>query len=229
MRKALKSRIFTFILGALIFGSIGVVSAHTILANDIGYTPKDTTWKKSNGEDITNVSEAIDELYNKTIKEPNIYFHNKDGEKFNNRYMDFDYVIDWNKNFKIEMVFSVASTSKRYLLVGGYDNSHTKELNLEIYNDSSIRVYIGKSDFYVKYYGSIYANEDIKFVFSWDANTKTYNITANGENTNIQADNKNDPLNISGKANNKIRIGSLDYRSQSSPYSEIEIKMFSID
>ncbi len=61
--RILKSRIFAFILGAVIFGGIVGVSAYTIFANDIGYTPKDSTWKKSNGEDITNVKDAIDELY----------------------------------------------------------------------------------------------------------------------------------------------------------------------
>ena len=59
-----KSNIFSFLLGAIIFGGIVGVSAYTIFANDIGYTPKDKTWKKSNGEDITNVKDAIDELYN---------------------------------------------------------------------------------------------------------------------------------------------------------------------
>ena len=65
MKKIFKSRIFIFILGAILFGGIGVVSAYSILASDIGFTPKDSTWKKSNGEDITNVKDAIDELYNK--------------------------------------------------------------------------------------------------------------------------------------------------------------------
>lgn len=66
MKKIFKSRIFAFILGAFIFSGITAVSAYTILANDIGYTPKDTTWKKSNGEDITNVKEALDELYTRS-------------------------------------------------------------------------------------------------------------------------------------------------------------------
>ena len=65
MKKIIKNPIFTFVLGALIFGGIVGVSAYTILATDIGYTPKDTTWKKSNGEDITNVKDAVDELYDK--------------------------------------------------------------------------------------------------------------------------------------------------------------------
>lgn len=60
MKKILKSRIFAFILGALIFGSIGV-AASQLFANQIEFRP---TWKKSNGEDIVNVEEAINELYN---------------------------------------------------------------------------------------------------------------------------------------------------------------------
>lgn len=69
-----KGYIFSFILGAVIFGGIVGVSAYTILSNNIEYTPTDSTWKKTNGEDITNVKEAIDELYMK--KNSNVYFLN---------------------------------------------------------------------------------------------------------------------------------------------------------
>ena len=65
MKKFIKNNIIGFILGAIIFSSI-TVAAYSVLANDIGYTPKDSTWKKANGEDITNVKDAIDELYSKT-------------------------------------------------------------------------------------------------------------------------------------------------------------------
>lgn len=64
MKKFIKNNIIGFILGAVIFSSI-TVAAYSVLANDIGYTPKDNTWKKANGEDITNVKDAIDELYGK--------------------------------------------------------------------------------------------------------------------------------------------------------------------
>ena len=57
--KIFKNSIFTFILGAIIFGSIGVVASQ-LFATSVKYEPE---WKKSNGEDIKNVSEAIDELY----------------------------------------------------------------------------------------------------------------------------------------------------------------------
>lgn len=58
-----KSNVISFLLGAIIFGSVGVVSAYSLLAKDIGYNPKDNAWKKANGDNITNVKEAIDELY----------------------------------------------------------------------------------------------------------------------------------------------------------------------
>ena len=58
-----KGYIFSFILGAIVFGSVGTYAAYSVLADNIGYTPKDTTWKKANDEDITNVKDAIDELY----------------------------------------------------------------------------------------------------------------------------------------------------------------------
>ena len=71
MKKFIKNNIIGFILGAVIFSSI-TVAAYSILANDIGYTPSDSTWKKSNGEDITNVKDAIDELYNKSATYKNL-------------------------------------------------------------------------------------------------------------------------------------------------------------
>ena len=61
-----KSNIFAFILGAIIFGGIGVVSAaYTIYANNIEFTPSNSSWKKANGDNITNVKDAIDDMYDK--------------------------------------------------------------------------------------------------------------------------------------------------------------------
>ena len=66
MKRIIKSRIFAFILGAIIFGSIGVY-ASSYLAKDISFTPKNTNWKKEDGTDITNVKDAIDDLYKKIV------------------------------------------------------------------------------------------------------------------------------------------------------------------
>lgn len=56
MKKIINNPIFTFILGALIFGVAGV-SAYTMLANSISYTPKNSAWK------VNNVEDALDSLY----------------------------------------------------------------------------------------------------------------------------------------------------------------------
>ena len=55
MKKILKSRLFFFILGAVIF-STGTIFAYSILAPNVGFTPKDDTW------DVDNVADALDYL-----------------------------------------------------------------------------------------------------------------------------------------------------------------------
>ena len=61
MKKLLKSRLFFFILGAVIFSTVSVF-AYSYLAGDIGFTPTDTSWKKQGGGDITNVEEALNRI-----------------------------------------------------------------------------------------------------------------------------------------------------------------------
>ena len=63
MKEFIKSRIFTFILGAILFGSVGVVLAYTLFAQDIGFTPIDNTWE------VNNVKSALDDLYNLKLTE----------------------------------------------------------------------------------------------------------------------------------------------------------------
>ncbi len=63
MKKIFKNPIFTFILGAVLFSGITGVVAATMLAKDVSYTPKDSTWK------VDNVKEAIDDLYTKAKPE----------------------------------------------------------------------------------------------------------------------------------------------------------------
>lgn len=63
MNKIVKSRLFFFILGAVIFGGIASVLAITLTASTTVFEPTDTSWKKESGEDIENVAEALDYLY----------------------------------------------------------------------------------------------------------------------------------------------------------------------
>ena len=62
MQKLFKSRIFIFILGVISAIGITSVFAYSIFANNIGFSPTDTTWKKVDGTAIENVSEALDDL-----------------------------------------------------------------------------------------------------------------------------------------------------------------------
>ena len=64
MKKIIRSKLFYFILVAVIF-STATVFAYDLFANSVEFTPTDSTWKKENGDDITNVDEALNELYKK--------------------------------------------------------------------------------------------------------------------------------------------------------------------
>lgn len=109
MKKIINNPIFTFVLGALIFGGIVGVSAYTILVNDIGYTPSDSTWKKTNGEDITNVKDAIDDLYDKTNNKSDLLWIN------NNKTTGIS-AFDVNVNL---------SNYTQIMVVGYYDTSNS--------------------------------------------------------------------------------------------------------
>ena len=54
----MKKLIISFILGGIIFGSVGIYAA-SYLATDVSYTPTDSSWK------VSNVNDALNELYNK--------------------------------------------------------------------------------------------------------------------------------------------------------------------
>ena len=62
MKKLIKSRLLYFILGVVVSIDITSVFAYDLLANSVGYNPTDTTWKKTDGSNIENVSEALDDL-----------------------------------------------------------------------------------------------------------------------------------------------------------------------
>ena len=154
MKKIIKSRVFAFVLGAIIFGSIGIVSAYSIFANDIEYTPKDTTWKKSNGEDITNVKDAIDELYSKADLADN--YDNKtyiqDGiSVYDDRvtilsggyYVDSDNVTWVNLNLKFNKSLS---SDDSWLLIYGLPNINKEIVMTDINNKYAFKLNSKKTE-----------------------------------------------------------------------------------
>ena len=56
MKRILKSRFFSFILGALMFGCLSVVFAYSYVASDVGFDTTDSTWN------VDNVRDALDYL-----------------------------------------------------------------------------------------------------------------------------------------------------------------------
>ena len=72
MKKIMKSRIFIFILKAIMFTSIGVYAATTYKASDVIYNASDGT--------SMNVNDALNELYNKKIEDETKYYLYKDGD-----------------------------------------------------------------------------------------------------------------------------------------------------
>ena len=62
MKRIFKNPIFMYILGFVTAIGITLVLAYSYLAQDVGFTPKETSWKQNDGSAITNVKEAIDDL-----------------------------------------------------------------------------------------------------------------------------------------------------------------------
>ena len=53
----MKKYIIGFVIGSLLFGGIGIVSAYSILSSNVSFTPNNKNWK------VSNVEQAIDSLY----------------------------------------------------------------------------------------------------------------------------------------------------------------------
>ena len=58
----MKKNILSFIIGAILFSSITLVSAYSIFSSNVGFLPTDETWE------VDNVQDAIDNLYNIIVK-----------------------------------------------------------------------------------------------------------------------------------------------------------------
>ena len=54
----------TLVISGIVFTGIGVYAASQYFARDISFTPTNENFKKENGEAITNVEDALNELYN---------------------------------------------------------------------------------------------------------------------------------------------------------------------
>lgn len=126
MKKYINRQLLSFILGAVIFGGISFVSATSIFASDIKINP---SFRKSNGEKIRNVNEAIEELYNKNNS--NIVYGEDESA-------DFETYKEVYLGFKPKMVVATirAKTTYQYSgdedLLGSYVYTDNKKLYFEL-------------------------------------------------------------------------------------------------
>ena len=108
MKKNFKSKIISFISGAIIFGSIGTALAYVVVSSAVDYTPLDVTWKNSDGSDIENAKMALDDLYKRASKyDFEVLYHSAPGTPEN-----FSYT--FNENTKNVLVI-LSSIRDAYL------------------------------------------------------------------------------------------------------------------
>ena len=132
-----KSNIFSFIVGAILFGCIGTVAAYNMLAKDIKYTPSDTTWN------VDNVEDAIDELRGYSLNKGSLLAFASDNVKpttsyssnispifYNNEFFDY------NESSK-ELTAKVKMNLKFYFTHGWINGATGAKVCVKKNNDGS--------------------------------------------------------------------------------------------
>ena len=131
---------------------------------------------------------------------------------------DTGYIIDWDKDFTITGVYRPATSARRYLVIGNY-NDGAKTLNIEITTANKFRVYMGSGtvdDVSETTIGTL--NKEITYTFTWTASTKTYTLTAT-ESTNTNISMTGIYSGASGVATKTLRVGKVDYRDDTTVFN----------
>ena len=144
-----------------------------------------------------------------------------------NRMINTYYAPDWTKTFEVEIKFSIATASKRYFLFGNYDNSASNALNLEVAQNNTIRVYVGKGSTNATF-GSVSTNQESTVKALWNGTTQKLTVDVTGGGTGHYEGTLTALANISGKTNRHFRFGASDYRASSTPFNTINVKNFVI-
>ena len=120
--------------------------------------------------------------------------------------LDTYYRPDWSKTFDIDLTFTPATSSKRYMLIGNYDNSATNALQLEITTGNKVRVYVGKGSVDSSF-GTVTIGSANTLHVNWNGTTKVITLTLNDTTTQTYT-----LSGLTGTASRNLRIGNLDYR-----------------
>ena len=151
MEKNMILRIFYFVLGFVAAIGITTVFAYSYLSEEVGYTPKEEDWN------VDNVSDAIDDLYDKVKIENftgNFYLSASiDGAGYS-RTSYFDINVSKYKKITIniqELFYSNTSVFTSYVLADGVNVKNITargSFDLDVYNINNIRIYYYENDGY---------------------------------------------------------------------------------
>ena len=143
-----------------------------------------------------------------------------------NGYMDTDYIVNWDEDFRIDSVVNIPTTGQRYLIAGNYatTSSTSKDLGLEINANNKLRVWINGAQRGVST-ETVSAGTDITISFTWDASTKTYTLTSTGTNSNASV---TGTYSVTGSASKTLRQGTKDHRNGAAVYKPFTTKKLSI-
>ena len=121
--------------------------------------------------------------------------------------MDSGYTINWDNDYRIDMIANLSQTSKRYVLIGNY--AVTKHLNIEINGNNKLRVF-QNTDRGIST-NTVAANEDLNCTYLFNSTSKNFEMYCNGASTNASASGQ---IQLSGLTANTLILGK-DYRDDS--------------
>lgn len=136
MKKYIKSNIFSFILGAVIFSTFSVYATVSILSGQVDYTPRDNEWN------VENVEDALDDLYD--------IAKNSGGNTsgFVGYSFDYDYTgnvqtfnVPATGEYKIELWGAQGGTTRSYNTAGGLGGYTSGVISLD--KGDQLYLYVG--------------------------------------------------------------------------------------
>ena len=131
--KFYKSKTFAFIIGALLFGSIGVYAGSMLNSSEILFTPNNESWN------VGSVKEALDDIYSKMYPEcrynvGNIWMYSYSGEAK-------EFSVPCNGTYKIELWGASGRNAGNQGTpgLGGYTSGE-----IELDENTKLYVYVGE-------------------------------------------------------------------------------------
>ncbi|MBR1416358.1 MAG: hypothetical protein IJ572_00880 [Bacilli bacterium] len=137
MQKLIKSRIFVFILGLIVVSTTSVF-AYSLIADDVGFTPRDSNWK------VDNTKDAIDDLHNR-INSFNVEALELNGTYIKVKIPDYVKQISSKYTYYIDNVFKENSTSDTYTFTNLNLNT-TYKIKVNAYDSNDKLVKTSETD-----------------------------------------------------------------------------------